>query len=396
VGWSRQDDRYLYASFIVNTAGDALIGWHDGNGIAETDFKQALLIESTGQLHAWVNGAKVAIAGPQAYATATEYSALLTLKAAGGFKIEIIGGAYGTWSGTSWTTIYDGSTGADAILYAAVAQKSADLSVYEVRVDDPLLGMTVTVAGVKQKIGLDNVDTTQVQCLVNPEAQLLRFFTATVPAAGAAIVATYKRPVPIYIEAQDGAAIAALAALTGETGPKAGRREYLIKDEAIDSLEQARTRAEAEIREYGNPVITADWGTDDDGYEPDQAITIDVAAHNVAQVFLIDRVDWNQHNGDDFTYQVSAGSRLKGPDDLVADLIAAGRQIALDPNTPLEFLNTGDERISVTETVDKLTTVPDVNGADTVSVAEVVDELGPGPTPPYLYGSAIYGRATYA
>lgn len=396
-GWPRQEDRYLYASFIVNATGDALIGWHDGLGIADTDFRQALLIESTGQLHAWVNGAKVTISGPtRTYATGTNYSALLTLKAGGGFKIEVIGGAYGTWSGTTWTTIYDGATGTDAILYAAVGKKSADLSVYELRVADPILGLTVTVAGVKQKVGLDNVDTTQVDCLINADSQLLRFFTATTPTAGAAIVATYKRPIPILIEAADGPAIAALAALTGETGDKAGRREYLIKDESIDTLEQARTRGAAEIREYANPVVTADWETMAAGFEPDQVVGIAVGAHEVSQDFLVDRVEWRHFSGNDYDYRITAGSRLKGLDDLVADLIAAGRQLVLDPNTPLEFLTTGDDPVTISETIDKLTIIPDVSGNETVAITEIVDELGFGPTPPYLYGSAIYGRATYA
>lgn len=407
--FNRQDDRYLLATFVPNAASDFLVGWFDGIGVADTDCKYGLLLEAGGQVHTYLNGAKEAVAGPLTYSTATTYSVRLTLKAAGGCKIEIQGGTFGTWGETAWTTLLDTSTGTDPILYAGATIKGGDVNLYEMRAADPVFGVVVELQlteGVWTKIvaGLDGVDTAQVDCLINVKSQLLRFFAGSVPLAppGAAVVnirAAYRRPVPLRVIGTDDAAIAAMAIAAGETGDGAGVREYEVVDRKVTDRREAASRVESELQQYANPVQRAEWSTWVDGYEPDQVITITSTPEGVSgQRFLIDTVEWALWAGDDYDYQITAGTTLKGVDDYLADLIAAGKRAELDQNEPLEFVVVGTDTLRITESIDRISTTPDVAGTDTLIISEVVDELVTDEYVEARYGqnATEWGRCIYA
>lgn len=396
-GYHRQEDRYLYATFLVHAAGDGIIGWFDGLGVEPSDCLYGLRLEADGSLHAQVGGERVALTG-KAYATATSYSVRLTLKVAGGVRMEIIGGDYGLWSGRAWTTLLDTDAGTAPTLYAGAAGCSLNVSIFEMRVADPVLGIVVTVNGSRLVLGLDGVDTSQVDAVVDPTGQLLRIESSIAPPERAAIEVTYRRPVPIRVYATDGDAIRALASLTGETGPKAGRREFRIVDDTITSFDEARARAAQELREYANPIVTATWSTEDEGYDAGQTIRIAVSNHGEDREFLIQEVHGGHFNGDWWEYQITAGSTLKGINDYLAKLVQDGRRVLWSENEPLEFMVAGEDRVAVAEQLIKLTTVPDVSGADSITITESLDELGYGPLPPYRYDdpNTKWGRCTYA
>lgn len=370
--FERTEDRYYYAWFYFHsTTGEAVLGWFDGIGVSNTDCLYGVEF-TNGTIHAYVNGARSALMG-RSYTTATDYAIRLTVKAAGGCKIDIIGGSYGTWAGRNWTTLLDTATGNSAFLYAGVANKSANFSLHEIRVSDPVLSMTVKVGGVKQVVEVDNVSTAQCDCLVNVDNRLVKFFTDNKPAAGTENVEiTYYPPLPIHVSASDPNSIDLIKALTGETGTRAGWRHFLIEDETLETREAAENRAEQEVEQFGQPLVSANWKTWTDGYEPDQIITIYVPKLGVTQDFLIEEVHFYHLGEDDWRYEISAGSSLKGPDDYLVALIQRTRRVLLDENASLSYLITGDEKALITESKNKLTMTPDIEGNENASFTEAL------------------------
>lgn len=393
-GFPRQEDRYYLATFVVHANGKGIFGFFDGLGIANTDCLHGVELDD-GDIHIYEEGVRVPLVG-ETLEEGLTYSVRVTAKASGGALYEIQGGSYGDWGGRDWTMLHDSETGNAPTLYAGVAGYSMDASVYEVRVADPILGIRITLNGDLLVHGLDGVHTAQVDCLVNAKSQLIRFFTDNRPAEGDVLEATYSRPIPIHIRAIDQAAVDALKAITGETGDQGGWRTIDIKDDALTSREEAEARAASELAQYANPVRTATWQTTTDGYEPHQRVRINLSNRGESREYIIDSVTYEHVNDDLYVYSITAGSTLKGPDDYLAQLIQEAKRVALDPNTPLEFMNHRIDRAAWSESVDRLTTEPDVTGTDTALFTEVVDELALGPGGPFVYGTARYGRSIYS
>ncbi len=401
--FSRAEGRYLLATFRINTAGNFVPGFFDGIGVNTTDCLYGLSIEN-GAFHIYEAGARIALTG-KTNATGTDYSLRITLKDAGGALYEIQGGTYGTWGGRDWTTLRDSNSGTTALLYAGAIKATADVSLYEMRIADPVLGMSVVITPdlaaplPVSVLGLSNIDTAQVDALVDPKAQLLRYFSDNMPPKDSDVAVTYHRPVPIRWDTPLGSpAIQALAALTGETGPLAGVRHYQIKDTKIVHRDEAMARAQQELDLWALPVRKATWISYVDGYEPDQAITITSTPEGIDQAFALDRVDWEVWSGDDVKYTVEAGSSLLSVADYLAQLMASQRSVDLDLNQALEYGIVGTDTLRLTETVTRLSTAADITGTEALTLTETIDELsivGPYVAAKYGQTGTNWGRCIY-
>jgi hypothetical protein len=413
----RQDGLYVLADLLIHANGSMIAGFFDGLGVDITDCLHGVLFEA-GAVHIVENGVKVALVG---FTTAleTSYAVRVVLKAGGGARYEIKGGTFGAYSGRTWTLLANTSTGTATTLYAGLADKSINASIYELSMKLPVAGCLVKVAGVTQIVGYKGTDNAHVDCVLSPEYWLLEWFTTNVPGSGAAIEATYHEPVPVWGLATDGASIEAIKALTGETGERAGWRYWEEKDEDITSMDQAADKAEAICREFGNTKLQARWKTGVDGYAPGQVVGIHVTRDAVDQDFYITDVDFQHFNGDIYDYTITAGSTIHGVADFIARLIAESKRLDWGEDQPLELIQAGEDRAHVVETPEKLTTIPDMDGGEVLTFVELLDRLttaadidgedpihvitsldastlGPDFLPPWLYGSAAYGRALYA
>lgn len=256
----------------------------------------------------------------------------------------------------NWTILATVATGAlENFTFSAIFNKNFNGRADRAKVFNRLLDATLTVGGVDKTIGLYGVDEDAgVDALVRTtpgEPPLLVFFGDTIPATGVGnVVLTYYEGIPVLVRVQDDDSIAAIAAMEGTDGIYEG----YVDDPTLDSLELARARGTQELERVGNPVVTATYKTNT-VMDPlavslrsgqIQRITLTGAAsgRDIDRELLIMQVACrpagNSAGGIVHEFTVTAGSRLKGIQDYILDLLKLAKRgdEAEDPNEVIEEL----------------------------------------------------------
>jgi len=216
--------------------------------------------------------------------------------------------------------------------------------------DYPPSTFALTVGGVAQTVGAEGyTDETTVQWVYNFSNKLCRKTAATAtPTNGTAGVATYYPYKPIRVRATNPASITTMKALTGGDGIYDGP---VINDPSIPSFADARTRALAEVNQWGNAIQTATWKTDQDGLHAGMTISIRDDSRGVNGSFLIQKVDVKQKFGARFTYSVTAGSTMFGLIEFFQLLFKKTQQINLDPNEIIDAVLNVDDTITIVDSI---------------------------------------------
>jgi len=125
---------------------------------------------------------------------------------------------------------------------------------------------------VEKTHGIENiVDEATVDFVSNFSEKTVRNASLATLSDGDKIKFEYYPHQPIRVRAKDDTSIAAMRALVGGDGIYDGS---LINDQSIETYEEARRRAQAEIDQYKNPILTAKFRTEKDGLKVGQIINI--------------------------------------------------------------------------------------------------------------------------
>jgi len=232
---------------------------------------------------------------------------------------------------------------------------------------------TVTVGGVSKTVGLENIDQdASFDCLWDYNQKYIRFVAA--PAAAAAVTITGYPLIPIFVQVEDAASI-------GQNG----RHEFKKTDKSINSAEEAKQYADAQLEAYGNSVREGNFRTYTSGLSSGQTINITVTDRNISETFVIQSVTLSMYSANNGIWSVELATlRTVGIIDFLQKLLTdQTRQITIDSNEKLEKYYEDNQTAQVTEEVSLKVAMQDYQ---TAQVTEEItkDPFGAGVKPDFV------------
>lgn len=173
-------------------------------------------------------------------------------------------------------------------------------------------GDTFSIFATSKTIGVENLDVeasfdymrgNSDSFSVRASAQ-----TATLP-SGTFLLFTYKEILPIRVQVTDAVSVAAMKALVGGDGIFDGA---VITDSSLDSQAAARDRAQAEVTQFSNPIVTVTFKTNYEGLKAGQLIHITDTPKDIDDDYLIQKVKNSYKTGDFLFATVTCASTLFG------------------------------------------------------------------------------------
>jgi hypothetical protein len=227
---------------------------------------------------------------------------------------------------------------------------------------------TVTVSAVSKTVGIDFLDDdTSYQCMWNFNEKYIRFTAGNTPAAGTNNISITGTPLyPLILRKQNNTSIALY-----------GVYQYLIVDKTIKDIDTASQRADAEILKYALPLRRAKFTTYTDGFKVGQNITINSTIRNINQSYKIESINARLRTPTDLVYDVNLiNSDDIGINDILTKLLIRNisDQIEIGSDEVVQRYQGFSESIAITDTV----------GAPTKT------------SPPYVWGTALWGRSTWS
>ncbi len=202
---------------------------------------------------------------------------------------------------------------------------------------------------VQKTVGVENLnDETLFDYVFNFAEKVVRITTAgTKPSAGDSIKLIYYPYKSIRIRAQDPTSISAMKALTGGDGVYDGA---LITDFGIKTYEEARTRANAELKAYANPIINITFDTEIEGLHAGQVIHITDSTRGIDDDFLIQKVNAKQTYNHIYNYKVICASTLFGIIEFFQLLLKKTDDLIIDASELVDVVINDDEILDFDET----------------------------------------------
>lgn len=201
--------------------------------------------------------------------------------------------------------------------------------------------LTITLNGVSQTIGTDNVtDPTTVQVLYNDAGRFIRF--TTVPTTGQTVVIYGNAKVPIVANVQNSAAIALY-----------GEQQDVIIDSTILSVNEAQERAQAQLDLYGGPVYTVKFDTLQPSLVIGQTINVNSTIWGVNINVIVKEVDAKAYSTSQLIYSVTCvGTEIVNFIDIMKVLLLQANSSTdgqVDASSILQVLLTLTEPIAITD-----------------------------------------------
>jgi len=222
-------------------------------------------------------------------------------------------------------------------------------------------------ATVAKTVGIKNIDDpASFDYLLSFQEKYVEIASGVAPAADTVMEFTYKYDIPVLVAVQDEASITEI-----------GEYEHAIFDPAIQDLDTARDRAQADLTDYKDTIIDGSFQTKTDGFRAGQYMNIDLTDYDIDDNYLIQKVTAKSMGGGVYIYTVVLASTRKLG--IIGFLI---RLLEHDKN----FLD-----IDPDEVVDELFT-PDSQGI-LISDSMVSDSLI---TPPYVWDSFQWNLAEWS
>lgn len=213
---------------------------------------------------------------------------------------------------------------------------------------EPQAPMSVYVDGGAKTLGIDNIDTSGKDFVVNVAEKTIKNLDLAKLTDGQVFKATYKYKIPILCRVDDEDSQEAIKLIEGGDGVYEGP---IIVDESIASLDAARERAFAEIRQYSNALVQGNFKTDQDGYRSGQLLTINIPSRGINSQYLIQNVTKKSIGGGHLEYEVAFATLLTGLTDFLLSLWEAGRKIVTREDEVLDELVQKSDEISVSHAV---------------------------------------------
>ena len=203
---------------------------------------------------------------------------------------------------------------------------------------EPYTPVSVYVNTVAHTLGIDNVDTTGFDFVVNQAEKNIKNLDHAVLAAGAILKVTYKYKMPILAQIEDSLSIQAMKELEGGDGIYEGE---LIVDENIVTKETALLRAQSELDQYSNPLVEGNFTTIQYGYRSGQLLTVNIPSRGINSTYLIRQVSISSYGNGLLEYNITFASKLKGLTDFLIALYDESRKsFDRTDETVYEVLNT--------------------------------------------------------
>lgn len=161
------------------------------------------------------------------------------------------------------------------------------------------------------------------------------------------IQVTYNYEIPILIVQENSDSIESLKTLEGGSGVY----EYLITDKNISSIEAARDRARAELRDYANPVIRGTVTSYDDakGMKSGDLIEINSTRRGINTTYAVQGVKMQQITPTRFKYTIEFSGRLYGFVDILMSLFKRSGDVLLGLDEVLDAFNLFNDQFSLAD-----------------------------------------------
>lgn len=201
--------------------------------------------------------------------------------------------------------------------------------------------ITVTLNGASKTVGIDQqTDPNTVDVIFNFKEKWIKF--ATAPTAGQAVKIFGTALIPILGNARDQLSIVTY-----------GLYEGVVVDDNITSIDEAQTRAVAELRKFAATVNEGTFNTYQTGLRVGMTINVTSVIRGISKDFKINRLTAKARTPTALEYTVSLiASGQVTFTDIMVDLLQQGQQaIDVDPNEVLQRLEFLEEAFTVSEAV---------------------------------------------
>ncbi len=199
--------------------------------------------------------------------------------------------------------------------------------------------ITVLKNGVVQVIGTDQQsDPATVDVLYNFNEKFVKFTNAL--SGGDAVIVFGDAYIPIIAQARDTVSIATY-----------GEYQTALVDKSITSVNEAQTRARAELKKYSESVYEATFKTTQTGLRVGQNITLTSVIRNITKTFKINRIVGKTRTGSEMEYTVYmiASGQITFTDIMVNLLGQDKKNIVIATNEVLQRLELLSETITVAD-----------------------------------------------
>lgn len=234
---------------------------------------------------------------------------------------------------------------------------------------------TVTIGGVAQTVGTENLDTSGYSCYWNYNEKYVRFPASI---ADTSVVAMSGYPlIPIVVEVEDLSSIGTY-----------GKSEYMIVNKDLKTSEEAQLFAAAQAESYGKSVREGRFRTLKSGLRAGQVLTINLTGI-VNDSFIIQRVVWSVNMAGEGEWNVElATTRTLGIIKLLQDKLLNTDNLELNEDELLEKYLKDSARIQVAESI---TIKEKDNDHVEVQCDETIakDPFGVGVWPTWVYGPYV-------
>ena len=201
---------------------------------------------------------------------------------------------------------------------------------------------TVTVSGTPLTVGLDFVDQdTDYDVMWNFNEKYIRL-TGSPFNEGSPVAATGTPLIPILIEAEEPASIATY-----------GYYEFRKVDKSIETSEEARQYAAAQLYAYKATIKEGTFDTYESGLRSGQTINIQSTIRGIDEDFLVQSVSLKMRGPDDGFWRVELATlRTVGIIDFLQRLLLGEtKKIDVGENEVLEKIRTDHQDIQITEAI---------------------------------------------
>ena len=189
------------------------------------------------------------------------------------------------------------------------------------------------------------VDETGYDFVYNFQEKVVRAtsVTALLP-AGTIFRREYNpyRSIRVRMTAAD--SVLRMRALTGGDGIYDGT---VIIEPKIETFQEARLRALAELNIYKNAIFTVTLQTNYDGLKPGQLLTVIDTARGINEKLLIQKVSWNSKSLSYRSYSVTASTTLFGITEFLQLLLKKSSKFDIDESDIVNVIVNIDEVITL-------------------------------------------------
>ena len=192
---------------------------------------------------------------------------------------------------------------------------------------------TVTLNSVAIDVGIENLDDDlNFECMWSFNEKYLRFTMGNIPAVDDNVSVTGDPLFPIVVRVRSRTSI-----------KEFGLKEFVIRDKSIQSRDEAKSRAFAELKAYQNGLQESSFRTYTKGLRSGQTITINSPLRDIQEKFLIQSVTFKMIDNENAVYNVTLATlRTIGIISFLQNLIKEKGVSENESETLLTFLDYQD------------------------------------------------------